>query len=342
MARCKLKGCPYNQDGRCVENQLPNCPNLVSDGEEESGGEGESANATGAVAMPLDSSLEDLYSGDKLTVEEATQILQSTAAQVVVLGGMVESGKTTLIARIFEMFQAGFIADFGYTHSRTLVTFDQLSWHATMECEGATPTTEHTYRAENNLFIHLCIRRKNHLEPPVELLISDIPGEIFPEAVADEVECRNLSALARADHLVLFLDCGILRDAAERHDHCGKVSGFVSRALQTGQIGRHTIIHLVVSKCDLLPNDEASEAARFVANFIDRFQATHSSQCGGIHPWRLAARPEHPSMPTLSEIERLFGMWLRESQRHDRTRTPTLSRGDSQRDFCRFGLPAET
>ena len=265
-------------------------------------------------------------------------MLQSGPAQVVVLGGMVESGKTTLLARIFEMFQCKCVAGHRFAASRTLAEFDKLSWHATMECGATDPKTERTDRSENNLFLHLCIRAEDGSVPTMDLLIGDIPGEIFPEAVAEETVCLDLCALRRADHLVLFLDGEVLCDTANRHDPCGKVFDFVSRALQTGQIGLHTVLHLVISKCDKLPTDAASEVLSFVEKTEKMFQAQFTRRFGNLHCWRVAARPVHPVEPTVAEIGKIFSVWIGSSHQNAETSTQIPQRSDFSRDFCRFGL----
>lgn len=337
MPQCKLKNCPYSRDGRCVENQLPNCPNLLPDAVGASEGQQETVLTDTQTTPPLPQH-EALYSGKKLTAVEATQIRQANPAQVVVLGGMVESGKTTLLARIFEMFQCGCVAGQRFAASRTLGDFDKLSWHATMECGAASPTTEHTYRSENNLFLHIRVRAEDGSTPPTDLLIGDIPGEIFPEAVAEESVCREICALQPANHLMLFVDGGVLCDPANRHDHCGKVIDFVSRALQTGQIGQHTILHLVVSKCDLLPKDEANEVLKYVKDTEAMFRDKFSSYFGGLHLWRLAARPAHPKEPTLREISEMFATWMTRSTVGSFPSSKAPLRSSFHRDFCRFGL----
>jgi hypothetical protein len=174
----------------------------------------------------------------------------------------------------------------------------------------------------------------------MDLLIADIPGEIFPEAVAEEKVCRDLCALRRADHLVLFLDGGVLCNAANRHDHCGKVFDFVSRALQTEQIGQHTALHLVISKCDLLPKEATSEVLKFVKDIEEEFHAKFVSHFSGLRSCRIAARPVHPVDPTLEEISRLFAIWMSRSNHADPFVRPP-HRSSTQRDFCRFGLLPE-
>jgi hypothetical protein len=336
MPHCKLKHCPFDQDGRCVENQLPNCRNLVPDSSAASvSPELSNPVATETVPPPTH---EEVYSGRKLTGDEAAPILQSNP-QLVMLGGMVESGKTTLLARIFEMFQRGTVGGFRFMTSRTPVEFDKLSWHATMECGATCPSTEHTPRSENNLLLHMRIRAVNG-SSATHLLIGDIPGEVFPEAVAEESVCRALSGLRRANHLLLFLDGAVLCDSAKRHDHCGKVFDFISRTLQTGQVGQHTVLHLVISKCDLLGKDGevSSDVLKFVHTTERAFRTKFASRVGGIHFWRVAARPEHPFEPTLTEIEKLFGVWTTRAAPHADALTKPIPRLTFHRDFCRFRI----
>ena len=336
MPRCKLKNCPYDRDGRCVENQLPNCPNLLPD---------ELANSIAQESKPSDAKTtpslpqhEALYHGGKLTPDGATQILQSGPTQVVVLGGMVESGKTTLLARIFEMFQCGCVAGHRFTASQTLVGFDQLSWHSTMECGAANATTEHTSRSENNLFLHLRVQSEDGSAPAIDLLVADIPGEIFPEAVAEESVLRNLCALARADHLVLFLDGDVLCDPINRHDPCGKIFDFVHYALQTRQIGQHTVLHLVVSKFDLLPKDGTSDPLKYLESTEQNFCAKFRAHFSDVLCWRLAARPEAPERPTFENINKIFGVWMSRGFEQPGIPKQTPQRSSFNRDFCRFGL----
>jgi len=295
MPRCKKQDCPYDRNGKCIENLLPNCPNLVSDApvlenlvaaEVQKGSELDSRSSVPQYEV--------LHSGKKLNVAEATVILQSRPAQVVVLGGMVESGKTTLLARVFEMFQNNCVAMHRFAGSRTLADFEKLGWHATMESGAVLPTTVRTDRSENNTFLHMRLRENNGLRTTTDVLISDIPGEIFPEAVADESVCLGIHALRRADHLVLFLDGAVLRDTHDRHDPCGKVIDFVLRALQTGQIGLHTALHLVISKCDMLPKEADNGIVLFVKTTEKSFRDQFSERFGSLHIWRIAARPVHP------------------------------------------------
>ncbi len=334
MSRCKVPNCPYNQDGRCVENLLPNCPNIVEDEEAE---EVSAATETPPPAPPTH---EQFYSGKKLTAEEAAVILQRNP-QVIALGGLVESGKTTLLARIFEMFQSGEINNYRFMGSRTPMEFDMLSWHATMECGATTPATSSTYRSENNLFLHLRVRPEKGPAAPIDILISDIPGELFSEAVAEESVCKDIKALRRANHVVVFLDSEVLCDMAKRHDHCGKVFDFIGRALQTGQIGQHTILHLVVSKSDWLSKNKnkslAADLLKSVASIEQSFRTKFAARVGGLYIYRLAARPDPPFEPTLTHINELFHLWTTRVTPHDKSNSPA-PRKDFHRDFTRFGL----
>lgn len=332
MPRCKVPNCPYGRDGRCVENLLPNCPNLEADEEAKQ------VPAKTEALTPPPPTHDQLYTGRKLTADEAAFILQRNP-QVIALGGLVESGKTTLLARIFEMFQSGEIKGYRFMGSRTPMEFDMLSWHATMECGATTPTTGSTYRSENNLFLHLRIRPEKGGADPIDILISDIPGEIFPEAVAEESVCKDIRALRRANHLIVFLDSKVLCDMAKRHDHCGKVFDFVGRALQTGQIGQHTVLHLVISKCDWLTKDKAltADLRKSVSGIEQSFRTKFAARVGGLHIYRVAARPDPPSEPTLDHINELFRLWTTRVTPHDKSILPA-PRSDFQRDFCRFGL----
>lgn len=333
MRHCKLTGCPYDTSGKCLENQLPNCPNLTQDEAED----------VQSAAPPVETertgvkpNFISVYSGRKLTTTEAAVVFQLNPF-VIVLGGMVESGKTTLIARIFEMFQQNQVDEYRFMTSKTPLEFARISWNSTMECGGSEATTEHTSRSENNLFLHLRIRPVKNSSAPLDFLFGDIPGELFPEAASDEAICRDLQALRRANHVVLFFDSNVLCDTAARHDHCGKIFSFLKMAMQTGQVGQHTVVHVIISKSDKLPKETTDEVHRYIDGVQKDFRRRFGPKVGGLHYWSVAARPEDDSEPTLKIINQIFSTWMCRATPHA-SAPKAPARAYFTRDFCRFGL----
>jgi len=250
---------------------------------------------------------------------------------VVALVGMKECGKTTLLARLHQLFLSRPLAGFDFAGCRSLPRFEELNWLATVESGAAQPKMLRTSSQFDNSFIHIAVRPNNG-GPRVDLLLNDISGETFNAAVAAQSTCDTLLALARADHLVTLVDGAALADPARRHLHVSQVADFLQRVTQSGQCGAQTALHLVVSKLDELKGN-LGPASAMEADVAARF----ANQFGSITCWRVAARPMDGSLPTFEPIGKLFAAWVQKTHRYPRPVLATPPRHIWHRDFCRFG-----
>src|ERR1017187_6578902 len=225
MPRCSQPNCRIAETGMCLEGHKKGCPNLLPDEAVPLAPSGEAASVpSGAVPEPR-----RFHTGEKLTVREASRLLNERPARVVLCAGSRESGKTTFLARIGEMFRDGSFRRYRFAESFTLWGFDRASWLATIASGTGRPVTKRTRRIENDTFLHLTIHPEADATQHLDLLISDLAGETFPTAVASGAFCAELHALGRADHLVVFVDCARLADRALRHPECDNARAFLQR-----------------------------------------------------------------------------------------------------------------
>jgi hypothetical protein len=226
MARCKLADCTIAADGRCLEARKENCPNLIATDSSDDAASTFSAQPEeqGSGAYPA---TEDLYSGLPLEIQEAREFSSRGRAVVVALAGMTECGKTSLIARLHQQFQGGPVGGFDFAGSRTLFRFEEMNWRATVESGAGLPTMEKSSRQYDNSLLHFTVRRQTGDAAPVDLLLNDISGETYPEAIISESVCEGLLCLSRADHLAVLVDGAAIADRSRRHDHCAKAKNFV-------------------------------------------------------------------------------------------------------------------
>lgn len=340
MVKCKLANCTFATDGRCLEGRGNACPNLVSDDAVDP----QKSSTVAAPATSESSTLpytlaESLYSGLPLEIAEAREFSGRSRAIVVALAGMKESGKTSLIARLHQQFQSGPVAAYDFAGSRTLWQFENLNWLATLESGVGSPTMERSSRQYDNSFLHFTVRRPITGAQPIDLLINDISGETFPEAITVESVCQQLVCLRRADHLGLVVDGAAIADRGFRHDHCAKAKNFVQRVLQTQQIGKQTVLHLIISKLDeLRKGEQADENDEAATRLENEFKEQFNDRVARLYTWRLAARPLDGSMPTEEIIAELFGTWVGLTFRYPATVPSDSVSADCARDFCRFGV----
>jgi hypothetical protein len=337
MVACRLPNCTFTKDGVCLEGHKADCPNLVPADSSLSPSSDDGVLGPAVPSNPPYALSEALYSGLPLEIPEAREFTGKSRAIAVSLAGMSESGKTSLLARLHQQFQSGPVGGYDFAGSRTLWRFEELNWLATVESGVEAPMMEHTSRRYDNSFLHFTIR-PHAGGCAVEVLLNDISGETFPEAISEERVCEQLICLGRADHLALVVDGEAISDRDRRHDHCAKAKNFVQRVLQTQQIGKQTALHLVITKQDeLLKPERKTENLEVAAKLETELKDQFVSQVAVFYSWQLAARPIDGSMPTEETIAQLFTTWVKSTYRYPRAPDNESGWATPSRDFCRFG-----
>jgi hypothetical protein len=246
------------------------------------------------------------------------------------LVGMQECGKTSLLARLHQIFQAGPIKGFDFAGCRSLPRLDELNWLATIQSCVSHPKMVRSSAQFDNSFIHLAVRPMDG-GTRTDLLLNDISGETFEAAVKAQGVCETLLSLPRADHLVVVVDGAALGDM-RRNDHVSQTNDFLQRIVQGGYCGMQTAVHLVISKLDEL------KGHALVADELEAdIKLSFGGKFGSITCWRVAARPMDHSQPTNPAICDLFLSWVQTSHRYPAQGVLSPARGVWSRDFCRSG-----
>ncbi len=333
MPRCSQPKCRIAETGVCLDGHKQGCPNLLPD---ELAADPTSDKVTAPTSDDAPA-LRRFHTGEKLTVSEASRLLNEHPARVVFCAGAQDSGKTTLLARLGEMFRDGSFSRYQFAGSLTLCGFERASWLATITSGSGRPDTPRTRRVENDTFLHLRIRPEDNRDCKLDLLISDLAGETFPTAVASREFCTDLGALARADHLVCFLDCERLTDPVLRHPECDNARAFLQRVISVKHQPEVLQVQVVFSRWDYItrhPERAAQEKfckiveADFTTRFGDSFAALDFR--------RIAARPDEGLPPTNADIRLLFAHWLETPLYQDQP--PANRNRQPVRDFSAFGL----
>jgi hypothetical protein len=338
MPRCKLPDCPIEKDGRCLEGRGEDCPNLVlASAETEEARPSKTGGKTrSGTQLPR---MEKLYSGLPLELVEAQEFSRGSRAVVITMVGDREAGKTSLIARFHQMFQNGRIGNLRFAGSRTLPRFEELNWLATLESGAGTPLMERSSQHFDNSFLHLRVRGQGPDSDLVDILLNDISGETFGDAVASQDVCNRLITLARCDHLIIVLDGGALLKATDRHDHQAKTRNFLQRIIQSGQIGPRTALHLIVSKMDLVhTSPERDKVLEIITTFELQLENEFASRVGAYKAWRMAARPTDGSQPTVDVISALFCYCVATSLRYPQAELNSSKTSLPARDFVAFRM----
>jgi len=311
---CRQEGCQVASTGHCLEGftTLEDCPHLFPRGEPHDLSGIGSAARSGQDTAPATNVA--LSSGEDLTPEAASAITQRSVTRVILFAGAAGSGKTTLMASIYEQFQEHPLAGYLFAGSHTLAGFEQRCHLARIASERPRPDTERTSIAQGLRFLHLCVRREDLHDPSRDLLLADISGERFRLARDSTDECEGLDILLRADRLVILVDCERLIESRKRHQAAVEPQTLVRSFLDAEMLTRHTHVDVVFAKWDLVQTAGAGHAG---LSYIDTVRAQFTERFDGrvrdLRFFYIAARPiPAADMPIGAGLDDLFKAWMTE------------------------------
>ena len=334
MPACSQPKCPIATTGVCLEGHKQGCPHLISDASANPEASEETAATTSEPPSPEPFRF---HSGEKLTAPEVSRLMNANPVTMVLCAGAQWAGKTTFIARVGEMFRDGSFQAFRFAGSKTLCAFERVTWLATIASGVGQPDTKRTRRGEKDTFFHIQVQPVGSAAKGRHVLISDLPGEIFPAVLSTKEICDEQMALARADHLVFFVDCGSIVDSAKRHSERDMACRFLSQVKKCRHDPATLQISVVFSRWDKVAASGSRQEHEKYCNVIESdIRQRFESSFGGLSFDRIAARPDSGSSQTNAEIQAIFGRWLA-----NRPSFPLASVSRTlkpARDFCAFGL----
>jgi len=258
----------------------------------------------------------DLPSGKELNEKAAVKFSGDHHTRLIVLAGPVKGGKTTLLTSLYELFQWGPVADQNFAWSVTLPGFEQKCHQARTASDNPTAETQRTpYAGPDPYYLHLRTAPASGQPPKTDFLFTDVSGEMFDHAVNSEEECKLLTFVKRAAHLVLLIDgAKVVQD--NRNVVVQKTKSILRCLLDSEMISPFCYVTVVWAKCDYFatvpPRNRKAIAkfredveADFITSFSDRLPAER------FRFMEIAARPkEDPQMGFGKGVVELFRFWL--------------------------------
>lgn len=313
MGTCTAAGCQVGEGGSCLEGfqTLTECPNYLqtSPNAADLTSEEDVAPEAEPIAPSDDEAAEaplSLSSGSALTAQEAHQLTGECLAKIVVLMGMVKSGKTTVLAELYERFCSGPFAGHLFAGSKTIIGFEQICHLSRAASQRALEDTERTKRGTENNLLHLDLVAQDG-QRRQRLLISDLSGEVFEAATNTADQVPAIPYLPRADHVVLFADAEKLSDNAQRQYLLNQLLVLIRACIEGRRICDTCTVTIAISRHDLLPADVDRPFFDFLeARLRERTEEYFTAPMRILN---LAARPTHGAAYGLTE---LLAVWLEE------------------------------
>ena len=253
----------------------------------------------------------DLPPGKDLTPEMGNRLAAARLVRLVFLAGEAESGKTTLLAAIYEKFNSGPFAGLIFGGSLTFIGWEQRC-HLSRVASGAErPDTERTLGLQHRL-LHLRVRDQELVDGTQDLLFTDLSGEVFKLIRDSTAECQQLGMLKRADHFVLLFDGKKLSERSTRHEAQNNGIALLRSCVDAGMVGSRSFVDVVFSKYDLILA-AGHDTIEFLGTVRETIKGRLGLKLGRLRFHNIAARPESGPTEYAFGIPELLSSWTRES-----------------------------
>ncbi|MBE9583657.1 GTPase domain-containing protein [Mucilaginibacter sp. JRF] len=320
MASCDEEGCKVAINGKCINNlPLDTCPhyNFDEPNSNELNSQTIESDVTNETELPpidkvVNKFLEDVvdvYSGKALELYDVNQISLSGVTKLIMLAGMPDAGKTTLILSLMHLFQTQpFFSDFIFAGSKTLLDFEEKAHPSKIDSDNDEPETNRTPDIPPQ-FLHIKLQNTKSLKTS-NVLFTDISGEKF-RAIKDSTETAKKFKLAlRADSFVLFFDTKRVTSFEERASSKTSALGILRSLTEAQTLLPHTKIQIVFSRWDLFSNDEDealhNEFISLLKNDIEKLLKSNYN----LSYFEVAARPSLGEYEFGYGIEDLLKAWF--------------------------------
>ena len=202
--------------------------------------------------VEADDSPKPLLGSELLNPAEASQLLSGGPGRVVAWLGERGSGKTTLTARLYER-QRLVGEEVLFAGSWTLLAFEALAYGRRGTARGLQAPSEQSPReADERQMYHLALREGGDRR---NLLIADLPGEVFRALADNQIAITSIPIMRRADKLALLVDGACLRDPLRRASVSTRLHQLIERLAADALPHPGSELALVVTKWDLIAED---------------------------------------------------------------------------------------
>ncbi len=304
---CANRECRIAQGGKCIEghDDLAKCPYYGKEPEkldEEQEDDGQNAaDAFDGVLLP-----------DALPLESARadQVLAMLPSRMIGVIGVHDSGKTSVIAGLFDLFQMGPVANVSFAGSSTLHGFEIICHDARVASERDEPHSERTKRREVR-FYHIDVSRNGVLQ---SLLIADRSGEEYEEVADLAANATAMFELRRADVVTVLVDGRRLSSPNERADVMGAIPLIIQGMVENGAFTRKPNLAIVLTKNDaVMASTRKDRVERDFRAIVHGIQGTFADRFGEVSSFVTSASPKDTNVVRGAGLAEMLDFWTKPS-----------------------------
>ena len=328
VPRCNNSDCRVADTEACVDGfALDLCPRYMRnvDVNDAAATDEEEPSDGGVEYTPL-------LSADTLTPPQASELLCMGEARVIAILGPLNSGKTSLIASLYDLFQEAPVAGIAFSRSRTLHAFERACHDARSPSRRAEPDMNRTPRGGVR-FYHLEVGggAAGH---GLSLILGDRSGEEYREVADDASIAETFPEVLRADSLTVLVDGEKLLDTGARHNLRSEVLLMLQALHDGGGLRLGSRLALVLTKLDAVRDSpHAERVARDFDALLNRVRERLGKALSVVEPFRTAALPKTEALKRGTGVADLLSFWLQPAVSLPRSQRPTPI---LERDFARL------
>jgi len=279
----------------------------------------------------------ELFPGTALGAAEAEVVTLRSRTHLVVFAGAEGSGKTTVLASIYERLSQRVFAGFKFAGSKSLLGFEEICHLNRLASGGVQPDTQRTQLTDETKYYHLALKGTEPAAARRDVLLSAMSGELFRMAKDSQEEAERLTYLRRADTIVVLVDGERLAAPAQRTSAQADAADILESLLDADTVSRSCRIEVVFSKLDRI-TAAGQTALEFLGKTQEKFEGKFRSRVPHLAFRQIAARPA-PSSPAENlegGLADAFVSWTTLLPPVDEHGTPPAPSLDA-REFSKFG-----
>lgn len=306
---CTNSDCNLASNGQCVEGyEVAECPHAGRISLDDIPQEEEPAPPTQLPPPTI-----ALASGAALERDVASILQRQRTSRAIGLIGPNDSGKTSLIAGVYDLLQEGPVSGVAFAGSATLIGFEKVCHLARAVSRRVVPHTERTSRGADATFFHLDLHQDG--QGTTSLFIGDRSGEDYLAATDQVSQAEQFFEIRRADCVTLLVNGEHLADPALRHEVRAATPQIVDALIEARAIREGCRLAIVLTKKDsVVASPHAERVQKDFDGLVTSIGGSHAAHLGEVKPFIVAASPKECEHVVRGEgVGDLLRFWLQAS-----------------------------
>ncbi|WP_343724062.1 TRAFAC clade GTPase domain-containing protein [Herbaspirillum huttiense] len=208
------------------------------------------ANQVTEEAVALPESMVSTGGGGSLDAHACNELLLERGGILIGIVAAPDVGKTTMIAKIYELALRRKFGSFKFAGSETLRGYEERCHLSRIASNRPLPDTPRTRMAAKLNFTHLNLVTSSG---KIDMIFSDRSGEYFDTVLGRPAEIINFTELRRSNVILLLVDLAAL--AKSPHVPQSQVRRLFMAMSQHGHLNNKSV-WLVGTKADLMTDPE--------------------------------------------------------------------------------------